>query len=842
MILHIGNGKSPDDNVAFEKTTYQVTLDDDTPPGTPLVVPTVLTHSHVTYAFQDNCTHFGVHTLSGAIHLKTWLTEQKAKTVECLLTVQNSEGRSDEAKISVKIQKTNQKAPVFRSQVYRGSIRENSPAGSVVLDDTFLPLVVTADDEDSGASGLVEYRILGDNEKFSIDKYSGLITTLSPLDFEQSQEHQFHVQAFDLGVPRRRSLMPTLIIISVLDDNDMAPEFPKKSIDVQLLLPTASGVLIGGQRATDKDTVGVIRYFVKDPNFHVDASGDVRVRNSEILNPGPLSLEIFASDSVRSTSYTMNIFISDPKDSGNGFRFTQDHYQAVITENTTYQPGTIISSVATINDKGHVEFRILNPHNAFFIHPATGVLSATGEVVDREISPLIRLIIQAKTIEKEVKTAQSVITIQVEDINDNAPVFMETPYDTAISLNSEVGSLVIRTMATDKDSGDHGRIQYSSEDIPEVFELQNGSIYLKKKLLEIQEFRFHVTAQDSSLKTSEAVRIRVVDGARPIFEQNVYTARISRGTLKNAILARVTAKSNIQRAENGGFIGYRLIRDDKEPLISVDFESGEVRLLADPKFMETDSEVEIEAVEVTRPKLTSTAKLRILMTSSEDSEGPKFPEKSYEARIPESAAPGQKIVRVTASEEDVEYSLDGDSEFRIDAASGDVFVVKPLNYESRQDYKLKVIATKGSLAQGSTELHVYLDDVNDEKPVFLSDDVKAHVYDSAAPGQFITIMSATDLDTVSSLPGLQKLLFRIVDGDETLFNISPTTGEVQLARAIEPEDLNGAKTVKTLNISVTDGMFTAFAKLSVDILRNGAMQLPLKFEQSQYVASALENT
>ncbi len=53
------------------------------------------------------------------------------------------------------------------------------------------------------------------------------------------------------------------------------------------------------------------------------------------------------------------------------------------------------------------------------------------------------------------------LPINITDVNDNAPVFAQPMYSVQLVENWPVGATVIKTSATDADSGDNGRITYS---------------------------------------------------------------------------------------------------------------------------------------------------------------------------------------------------------------------------------------------------------------------------------------------------------------------------------------------------------------------------------------------
>ncbi|CAB3403624.1 unnamed protein product [Caenorhabditis bovis] len=850
MSLHIRNANVTSNlKVKFYKSVVQVIVKDSTPPGTPLTVLSAKHHGAVSFSAKQPCPYFDVHSLSGAVHLAKWLTrERSAKSVNCTVVAETSDGERDETKMVVKIQRTNQHAPIFRKQVYRAQIRENSPIGSPVLLSDNSPLIMSATDADSGPNALIGYKILPPGQAhFVVDLISGAVRVRTPIDFEKTKEWRFHVQAFDMGLPPKSSPMPALVIIAVVDENDEAPIFENSVLRVSpLIVPTANGVPVGHQIAKDKDTVGKIRYFVKDENakkvFGVNStSGEIFVRNADYLKEAEYKFDVFASDGIRSTNYQIIVPVRSTRDDS-GFRFQFAEYKTSIVENTTYAPGKTLISVNAIGARegAPVVYSIVNERKEFAIHSGTGVIALTGVPVDREVEDSIRLIVRAKAIDGSESIAQTIVTVNVEDLNDEVPMFLNVPYDVAFSVDSNVGDTVFNVKASDKDSEKNGAVSFTSTNIPNQFTLDKstGIVKLAKTITYPMVLEFDVEAEDGgkpTLKSKEHVKIRVVDRAQPVFEQQEYSVVLPQKLKKNDVVLKVSAQSN----SKDGMIGYRL--DDPSKMFAIDWSSGEIRLAKDPRKLKKDVGMTVEAVESTKPKLKAHASVQLKLKPV-NKDAPLFSRKEYSSHVPESTAVGEQLMSIYAGE-DVSYAIRGDdsSFFSIDMDTGDVRLAKGLDFEVQQRHDLVVIASDRRQVQSEAALTFYVDDVNDEMPKFITPFVSAQVDDAAIPGQFVTILSVVDLDTVSSLAEDEKLLYKIVDGDETLFDINSSNGEVTLARLIENEDV-ADRNVKNLNVSVTDGIYTSYAQLSVEIKNSGKRQLPPRFEQSQYVASALENT
>lgn len=57
-------------------------------------------------------------------------------------------------------------------------------------------------------------------------------------------------------------------------------------------------------------------------------------------------------------------------------------------------------------------------------------------------------------------SAQAFVRIEIEDINDNRPIFNPVTYVTSISSHTQPGTEIISVVATDKDSGMYGVVTY----------------------------------------------------------------------------------------------------------------------------------------------------------------------------------------------------------------------------------------------------------------------------------------------------------------------------------------------------------------------------------------------
>ncbi|NXL37693.1 CDHR2 protein, partial [Glaucidium brasilianum] len=121
------------------------------------------------------------------------------------------------ATVTIDLIDSNDHIPEFPRSTYNLSVMENSPAGTIISSN------ITAYDPDSGALGQITYQLLPESIRkiFAVNATTGavLVQNGSLLDRETRSIYYANLQAKDGG-----NLVGTTVLeITVLDDNDMAP-------------------------------------------------------------------------------------------------------------------------------------------------------------------------------------------------------------------------------------------------------------------------------------------------------------------------------------------------------------------------------------------------------------------------------------------------------------------------------------------------------------------------------------------------------------------------------------------------------------------------------------------
>ena len=113
-----------------------------------------------------------------------------------------------------------------------------------------------------------------------------------------------------------------------------------------------------------------------------------------------------------------------------------------------------------------------NAGGKFFIDSQSGELSCSP--LDREVQDLYLLNIVAIDGGRPSRSSTSSIRVQVLDINDNDPKFVQQQYTKSILENTPSGTSILQVEAGDIDEGVNAKISYSlSHDANGQFRIDN---------------------------------------------------------------------------------------------------------------------------------------------------------------------------------------------------------------------------------------------------------------------------------------------------------------------------------------------------------------------------------
>ena len=142
------------------------------------------------------------------------------------------------------------------------------------------------------------------------------------------------------------------------------------------------------------------------------------------------------------------------------------------------------------------------------------------KALDREKQPELSLTLTALDGGAPPRSGTTTVRIEVVDINDNAPEFLQSVYEVQIPENSPLNSLVVAVSARDLDAGTYGKVAYAlfqRDEVTQPFVIDEitGEIGLKR-ILDFEATRFYnvgIVAKDGGgLSGKCTVAIEVVNG------------------------------------------------------------------------------------------------------------------------------------------------------------------------------------------------------------------------------------------------------------------------------------------------------------------------------------------
>lgn len=846
----------PDDAAPkFSLPVYHAEVTEYAIVGTSVASVSAVSKSTLTYEFkQGNAdSAFRINQYSGVITTHRSLDFESVASYTLIVQAVNMAGVVSNATLLIQVKDENDNCPVFKQLLYSGGVSEAAPVGSIVLNADDSPLVVKATDADSNLNGLLLYQIVEEEAKmfFSIDSRTGLIRTVANLDHETHETFHFHVHVKDSGRPQLTADSPTEVTIRVIDTNDSPPCFTQTAYETVLLFPTYEGVEALQVSAIDPDrdistnltysfTEGALEDFAINPS-----SGVITVKHSN-FSKQHFHFTVKVSDGKFSSTALVSIFVKQALDSG--LRFVQSVYSSTIQENLSD-----ITTVAVVNAVGNrlnepLRYSLLNGRNYFQIRPTSGVIQTTGFPFDREEKESYELVVEARRELDHLHVARVLVSVQVEDTNDNFPVFVGLPYYAAVQVDAKPGSLICRVMAVDRDKGVNGEVSYSLKNDYGHFEIHQhtGSLTLRRAFesdLCNVDFHMVVSATDGGnlpLSSITEFPISVVNKAMPAFDKSFYSSIVNEDVMVHTPILGVNASS--PRGQN---IIYTIIDGDPSIQFDIGFNTGVLSVIH-PLDYETASSHHL-TVRATDSLTGAHAEVSVnLQVQDVNDNPPIFQEVLYRAVLSETSTIGTPALQVIATDKDsvrnnvIHYQILSNGKnsadyFHIDSSSGLILTARTLDHELVQKYLFTVRATDNGFPALSSEVlvTVTVNDINDNPPVFNQLIYEAYVNELAPRGHFVTCVQASDADSSD----FDKLEYSILSGNERmLFVIDKKTGVITLSsnhkQRMEP--------FYSLYVSVSDRIFTSTAQVLITVWCAN-LYSPV-FEQNMYVAEVKENS
>nr|KAG5696279.1 hypothetical protein BaRGS_019981 [Batillaria attramentaria] len=607
---------------------------------------------------------------------------------------------------------------------------------------------------------------------FGIFTVEGVLNTRDNLDRESQDLYLLKVVATDHGAPTPRSSTASLKI-HIRDVNDNDPEFSRAEYKFNILENQPVGTRIGQVTASDRDAGDNQRLqyeFAIPQNKFV-----INTFSGEVTTLGPLdredqeakedyTLQVYVTDSgtpERSDRATIKIKVLDEND--NAPRFTiPNNYTVEVSENRPkgVQVMKVVAQDPDEGDNGTVSYyldRTGSDRDAldnFSIHPTSGWIT-TEEVLDYETKTSYRLSVVAHDNGSPRRSQVQAIIVNVNDDNDEAPLFHAKNVNFDVVENVSIGTLVGKVQAEDKDSGENGRVSYYVVG-GNVFSLFNvdqmtGEIRTVREI-DFEESSSHllsIQAVDNNAafprSSNISVTIRVIDvnDNTPVFENDpVFLRTVRENTPLNHVVHTFVATDRDSGAN--GTVRYSIVSEDAsgpQPTtgnyFKIGAQDGRLRVAKAIDYEQVHSVSVIVQASDSCPvpsQVLSARVTTVVFVLDVNDNKPEF-ESGFDRQIYifEDEPIGYPVTVIVAVDSDsnqddsgnnvVNYGIvsgNDDGKFRLDSDTGSLTIAEGLDRETRASYVLNISAEDAGIPKMASyqALRVQVEDVNDSPPVF----------------------------------------------------------------------------------------------------------------------------
>ncbi|XP_048187606.1 protocadherin alpha-5-like [Perognathus longimembris pacificus] len=406
------------------------------------------------------------------------------------------------------------------------------------------------------------------------------------------------------------------------------------------------------------------------------------------------------------------------------------------------------------------------------------------------------------------------VEVEVEDINDNPPVFSR-PEQTLFILESRVPESRFPVEgASDLDVGANADLRYKLSPT-EYFDLdvkRNDEetnlleLVLKKSLdrEEIQEHRLLLVAIDGGkpeLTGTVQLLINVLDANdnAPLFEKPTYNVRLLENTPRETLVIKLNASDADEGINKEIVYSFsNLVLDEVKSKFIINSTSGEIKVKGELDYEDRKLyEIYIDAADRSPFPLTGHCKVIVKLVDVNDN-APAMAITSLFSPVQEDAPVGTVIALVSVSDRDagangqVSCSLPPHLPFKLASTFRNYYSLvldSALDREATAGYQVVVTARDGGSPPRWATASVWVEvaDVNDNAPVFAQAEYTVSVRENNAPGAHICTVSARDADAQENARVSYALVERRV-GERALSSLVSVHAQSGRVHALQPLD------------------------------------------------------
>ncbi|XP_055782707.1 protocadherin gamma-A3-like isoform X12 [Salvelinus fontinalis] len=413
------------------------------------------------------------------------------------------------------------------------------------------------------------------------------------------------------------------------------------------------------------------------------------------------------------------------------------------------------------------------------------------------------------------------VTVEILDVNDNAPVFQHNDLELKISESASVGARFTLATADDPDVGSNALQNYilnpNDNFVVKQHSNAHGKRYAEMVLQKPLDREEHprlslkliaVDGGDPQRSGTVNIEITVLDANdnAPVFNQSVYRATVMENVPKGTYIITVNATDTDSGLN--GLVHYSLskMQNNVDNVFDIDKNTGFISLVGQLDY-EKDKKYEVSIEATDQGGLTDSSKVVVDVIDVNDNV-PVISVMSFTSPVSEDSPLGTTIGIIHVKDLDsgengqVSCSLDQNVPFRIKSNLRNYYTLVTdavLDRESVSEYNITVVATDAGSPPLSSKrtFHLKVSDVNDNAPVFPHGVYNSYIAENNSPGVSIFTVRAEDTDSNQNA----RISYILEDSDvsgtpvSVYVSVNAESGVIHAARSFDYEQIKQLRLV-----------------------------------------------